>query len=70
MNRGLCRFVSDELEFVVVIMTVHMKCALANLTECKQSEETYLVGVSSECLNFLRVIHKRRVLLFKIMDFN
>jgi len=70
MNRGLCRFVSDGLEFVVVIMTVHMKCALANLTECKQSEETYLIGVSLEYLSFLHVIRKRHVLLFKIIDFN
>jgi hypothetical protein len=58
MNRGCCRFVSDGLEFGVVIMTVHMKCkSLPNLTEGKTAEETYLIDVCLECLCFLHVIH-------------
>jgi hypothetical protein len=57
MNRGLCRFVSGGLKFGVVIMTVHMECkSLANLTEGKTAEETYLIGVCSEGLSFLHVI--------------
>jgi len=64
MNRGFCRFVSDGLEFGVAIMTVHMKCkSLADLTESRQSNETYLIDVCLECLNFLHVIRKTRTLI-------
>jgi hypothetical protein len=59
MNRGLCHFVSDRLEFGVMILTVRMKCkSPANSAEDKTLREPFFVDVCLEFLRFLYVIHK------------